>query len=74
MKKEITLGNLLIALIPTLFVIIGWGNTISNRVKANEVRIESMEKVYNKVEIKLDKIQTTMTDVLVELQNKKNRD
>ncbi len=74
MKKEFTVGNALSIFIPVLLIIIAWGNSIEVQVNKQDVRIEIIEKTNGKVEKKLDVIQLTMTNILVELQNKKNRD
>lgn len=74
MKKEITLGNLLAIFIPTLIIILTWGNSVETRLKEQSIRIQSVERTNGKVEAKLDNIEKNIVKILVELQNKQNRD
>jgi len=73
-KKEITLGNLLAIFIPTLIIILTWGNSVETRLKEQSIRIQSVERTNGKVEAKLDNIEKNIVKILVELQNKQNRD
>lgn len=74
MKKEITIGNLLAIFIPTFIIILTWGNSVETRLKEQSLRVQAVERTNGKIEVKLDNISKTMTDILIELQNKKNRD
>ena len=71
MKKEITLGNLLGILIPIFITIIIWGNSVETRLSVYMNRLETVERTNGKVEAKLDKMDETLTNILIELQNKK---
>ena len=73
MKKEITLGNLLGILIPIFITIIIWGNSVETRLSVYMNRLETVERTNGKVEAKLDKMDETLTNILIELQNKKNK-
>jgi len=74
MKKEITLGNLLSIFIPVLMIILAWGNSVEVKLREYDVRLELVERTNEKIENKIDKIQITTTNILIELQNKKDRD
>ena len=74
MKKEITLGNLLGILIPMFITIIIWGNSVETRLSVYMNRLETVERTNGKVEAKLDKMDETLTNILIELQNKKNKE
>lgn len=74
MKKEITLGNLLAIFIPTFIIILTWGNSVETRLKEQSLRVQAVERTNGKVEVKLDDLAEDITKILVELQNKKNRD
>ena len=74
MKKEITLGNLLGILIPIFITIIIWGNSVETRLSVYINRLETVERTHGKVEAKLDKMDETLTNILIELQNKKNKE
>ncbi|MCH2217448.1 MAG: hypothetical protein MK076_05125 [Flavobacteriales bacterium] len=74
MKKEITLGNLLGILIPIFITIIIWGNSVETRLSVYMNRLETVERTNGKVEAKLDKMDETLTNILIELQNKKNKE
>lgn len=74
MKREITFGNLLAILVPTFIVILTWGNSVETRLKEHSIRISNLERGQAKIEAKLDEIVDNQTKILIELQNKKNRD
>ena len=74
MKKEITLGNLLGILIPIFITIIIWCNSVETRLSVYMNRLETVERTNGKVEAKLDKMDETLTNILIELQNKKNKE
>lgn len=74
MKREITFGNLLAILVPTFIVILTWGNSVETRLKEHSIRISNLERSQAKIETKLDEIVDNQTKILIELQNKKNRD
>lgn len=74
MKKEITLGNLLGILIPVFITVLVWGNSVETRLNEHKIRVEAVERTNGKIEVKLDKMDETLTNILVELQNKKNRE
>jgi hypothetical protein len=74
MKREITLGNLLGILIPIFITIIIWGNSVETRLSVYISRLETVERTNGKVEAKLDKMDETLTNILIELQNKKNKE
>ena len=74
MKKEITLCNLLGILIPIFITIIIWGNSVETRLSVYMNRLETVERTNGKVEAKLDKMDETLTNILIELQNKKNKE
>ena len=74
MKKQFTLGNALAIFVPIIILLLAWGNTVEVQLKEHGVRIELVEKSNEKIEEKLDRIQQTTTDILIELQNKKNRE
>lgn len=74
MNKEIPIWKMLGVTLPIIVILIAWANNLSDRVSKHDVRIEAIERTNNKIESKLDNIERTMTTILVELQNKKNRD
>ena len=74
MKKEITLGNLLAILVPTFIIILTWGGNLQTQLKEHSIRIQTLERNNGKVEAKLERIENLQTQILVELQNKKNRE
>jgi len=57
-----------------LIIILTWGNSVETRLKEQSIRIQSVERTNGKVEAKLDNIEKNIVKILVELQNKQNRD
>jgi len=74
MKSQITLGNLLSILIPVFIIVLTWGNSVETRLKESMIRIQQTERINAKIEVQLDKMLDNQTNILVELQNKQNRE
>jgi hypothetical protein len=74
MKKEITLGNLLAIVIPLVMVLLTWGISVETRIQEHSIRISNNEKTNVKNEQRLMKIEENTVKILVELQNKKDKD
>lgn len=73
MKREFTFGNAIAIFIPTIIIILGWTNSINSAVKVNKTRIEIIEDSQEKIEEKIDKIFEITTEILVKIENKKDR-
>jgi hypothetical protein len=74
MKSQITLGNLLSILIPVFIIVLTWGNSVETRLKEAMIRIQQTERINAKIEVQLEKMLDNQTDILIELQNKQNRE
>ncbi len=74
MKSQITLGNLLSILIPVFIIVLTWGNSVETRLKEAIIRIQQTERINAKIEVQLEKMLDNQTDILIELQNKQNRE
>lgn len=73
MKKEITIGQALaiaVTIITTL--ITGWITT-TNKIKAIEVKVEYLEQSKEKLESKIDAIQSDTRQILINLERKEDR-
>ena len=80
MKKEITVGQLLSVGATLLIAIITGWVTLNNKVSGHDAEIKSLqenqtkwEKVVERVEAKIDKGNETTTQILIKLENKKDR-
>lgn len=73
MKKEITLGQLLGVGVTLLITIVTGWVTINNKVSAHEIEIQALKAKSDRIEIKLDRIELKTQDILIILQNKKDR-
>lgn len=74
MKNQITLGNLLSILVPIFIIILTWGNSVETRLKEASIRIEQNAKLNAKIEMQQAQMLSNQTKILVELQNKQDRD
>ena len=70
MNKELTFGNLLAILIPTVITIFIWGKNVETRLTEHTIRIQQVELTNGKVEVKLDGISDDLRTILVKLENK----
>jgi hypothetical protein len=81
MKKEITIGQLLSVGATLLIAIITGWVTLNNKVSSQAVEIKVLQENQNKwdrvverIEAKIDLNNEKTNQVLIELQNKKNRE
>lgn len=81
MKKEITLGQLLsVATTLLIAIVTGWV-TLNNKVSAHDIEIRTLQQnqikwdiVVDRIEAKIDETNKLSTQILIQLQNKKDRD
>jgi len=73
-KKQITLGQAIGFAITIFLVVLAWVGAIQESINRHDERIKFLESSDTKIEKKIDQIQETTTKILIELQNKKNRD
>lgn len=73
MKKEITVGQLVVAAFTLLTTIVTAWITLTNKVKELETRDAYRDRQIDIVNDRMEKIDEKTTQILVELQNKQNR-
>jgi uncharacterized ion transporter superfamily protein YfcC len=80
MKKEITLGQLLSVAVTLLIAIVGGWIAINNKVTSHDSdiyyikqRLNSYDKLMDRVESKIDGLDAGQTKILIELQDKQRR-
>ncbi len=73
MKKEVTVGNLILTLLPVIIIVLTWGNSVETRLTEYSIRITNTERTNAKNEAKLNKIIDNQTEILIRLENKKDR-
>lgn len=80
MKKEITLGHVIGMFVPVVISILIWGNAVETRIKELYIRLSNVERTSERIEGKIDKVSEnvkevddTTTKILIELQNKQDR-
>jgi|TARA_R100001198_G_C5069083_1_gene116131 hypothetical protein len=74
MEKQITVGKFLAVAIPLLISVIAWVMSVETRLKEASVRIEQNARINAKIEFQQEKILENQTKILIELQNKKNKE
>lgn len=81
MKKEITLGQLLTGLLSLLITVVTAWITLNNKVSSHSEKIKTLEerllygeKMIERVETKIDRLNEQNTRILIALENKKNRE
>lgn len=73
MKKEITVGQFVSGCITILIAVLTGWITMSNKVSSQDTRIEHIENRQEKTERILERIELTVIDIRLLLQNKKDR-
>ena len=73
MKKEVTVGNLILAFAPILLIVITWGNTIETRFTEHSIRITNTERSNAKTEVHQEKMLENQLKILIALENKIDR-
>lgn len=74
MKEQFTIGNALSIFIPVIVILIGWGGTVESRLAELSIRMQAIERSSVKTYNKLDNMDKDIKQILIQLQNKKNRD
>ncbi len=74
MKEQFTIGNALSIFVPVIVILIGWGGTVESRLAELAIQMQAIERNNIKTYGKLDDIDKSLTTILVELQNKKDRE
>lgn len=72
-KLGITTGELIGALVVLISAILMFWKTTDVRISALEIRMENKEKFDDQISIKLDKLQESINDVKISLQNKEDK-
>lgn len=80
MKKEVTFGQLLsVASTLLIAIVTGWV-TLNNKVSTHDSEIRNLkekqvktDQVLDRIESKIDILSNKQTDILISLENKKNR-
>ena len=72
MRTNVTLAELLGVLSVVIIPILVWGVSVETRLVMHKQSIENQEKFGHKMENKMDKIQSTTTEILIELQTKED--
>ena len=73
MEKEITIGQAIGFVVTLGLGVLAWGNSIQKDTSENSVRIQILEQNNKYITDKLDKIADKTEAILIELQNKKNK-
>lgn len=74
MNKGVTFAKLLYVLLPMILAAFAWGKTVETKYAEHHIRITQLERTNGKIEAKLDKMDETLTNILIQMQNKKNRE
>lgn len=72
-KFGITMGELIGASIVILGAVLMFWKTTDVRISALEIRMENKEKIDDQISSKLDKLQETINEVKIALQNKEDK-
>lgn len=72
-KLGITTGELVGALVVIISAVLMFWKTTDVRISALEIRMENKEKVDDQISSKLDKLQETINEVKISLQNKEDK-
>lgn len=72
-KLGITMGELIGASIVILGALLMFWKTTDVRISALEIRMQNKEKVDDQISSKLDKLQETINEVKIALQNKEDK-
>jgi len=72
-KLGITTGELIGALVVVISAVLMFWKTTDVRISALEIRMENKEKVDDQISSKLDKLQETINEVKIALQNKEDK-
>lgn len=79
MEKEInkrlgvTTGELIGSLVVIISAVLVFWKTTDVRISALEIRMESKEKIDDQISLKLDRLQETINEVKISLQNKEDK-
>ena len=72
-KLGITTGELVGALVVIISAVLMFWKTTDVRISALEIRMQNKEKVDDQISSKLDKLQETINEVKISLQNKEDK-
>jgi hypothetical protein len=72
-KLGVTTGELIGALVVLISAILMFWKTTDVRISALEIRMENKEKFDDQISVKLDKLQESINDVKISLQNKEDK-
>lgn len=72
-KLGVTMGELIGASIVILGAVLMFWKTTDVRISALEIRMENKEKFDDQISVKLDKLQESINDVKISLQNKEDK-
>jgi len=72
-KLGVTTGELIGASVVLISAILMFWKTTDVRISALEIRMENKEKFDDQISIKLDKLQESINDVKISLQNKEDK-
>lgn len=72
-KLGVTMGELIVASIVILGAVLMFWKTTDVRISALEIRMENKEKFDDQISTKLDKLQESINDVKISLQNKEDK-
>lgn len=72
-RLGVTMGELMTASIVIVASILMFWKTTDVRISALEIRMSNKEKVDDQISIKLDKLQESINDVKISLQNKEDK-
>lgn len=72
-KFGVTMGELIGASIVILGAVLMFWKTTDVRISALEIRMENKEKVDDQISSKLDKLQESINEVKISLQNKEDK-
>ena len=72
-KLGVTTGELIGASVVLISAILMFWKTTDVRISALEIRMENKEKFDDQISVKLDKLQESINDVKISLQNKEDK-
>lgn len=72
-RLAVTMGELMTASIVIVAAILMFWKTTDVRISALEIRMSNKEKVDDQISTKLDKLQESINDVKISLQNKEDK-
>jgi len=73
MKKEITVGQLLSVGVTILIAIVTGWVTLNNKVSTHDAEIKHLQNRYDKSEKTFERIEAKVEQILISLQNKKDK-